>query len=120
MKTILLIIAMSFFSATLMAQETFFDKVTLESQNVLSINTETHGLIEPGQLLIQSVNGLSLDKKGHVVIERSTGNVLDVELKSGSIIDWATTSQKLDRLNSMLSGGLERASSGDGGRGGGG
>ena len=120
MKNILLILVISLFSAELMAQETFFNKITLESKRILSVETETNGTIQPHDLLIQDVTGLSLDKKGNIVIERSTSNVLDIELKDGSIIDWATASQKFDRLSDKLNRGFEKASGGDGGAGGGG
>ena len=106
MKNILLILVISLFSAELMAQETFFNKITLESKRILSVETETNGTILPHDLLIQEVTGLSLDKKGNIVIERSTSNVIDIELKDGTIIDWTTTSQKLDRLDGMLRGGF--------------
>ena len=46
--------------------------------------------------------------------------MIDIELKDGTIIDWTTTSQKLDRLDGMLRGGFEKSSGGDGGAGGGG
>ena len=111
---------MTLCSATLMAEETFFNQITLESKSVLSVGTETHGLIKPADLLMQDVKGLSLDHKGHIIIEIRTDNVLDVELKNGSILDWATTSQKLRHMNDMLSGSLEKSSSGEGTRGGGG